>query len=242
MPDGQTVTLTLGSGSRAQSCEGQTEADGTVSCQIAMVKQPLGDQPVSASFNGDSYYSASSDTSQQSLVFSYLAGGGGFAIGDKAVRRRHAEPHVHLVGRQVGQVEPALGRGGAGQLQGLRPDVPETVQRTVADPVCGGTWTGQPTAAPRAEQRAGLHGRGGASKVTQSGSTISGNIAKIVIVKTNPGYQPDPGHPGTGTVVASVSQYLGAGSGRSGRRATLAGPSAGRSPVCRNDPRNRHQT
>ena len=42
------------------------------------------------------------------------------------------------------------------------------------------------------------------NKVTQSGITISGNIAKIVIVKTNPGYQPDPSHPGTGTVVATL--------------------------------------
>ena len=42
------------------------------------------------------------------------------------------------------------------------------------------------------------------SKVTKSGRTISGNIAKIVIVKTNPGYQPDSSHPGTGTVVATL--------------------------------------
>ena len=42
------------------------------------------------------------------------------------------------------------------------------------------------------------------NKVTQSGSTISGNITRVVIVKTNPGYQPDPSHPGTGTVVATL--------------------------------------
>ena len=29
-------------------------------------------------------------------------------------------------------------------------------------------------------------------------------LAKIVIVKTNPGYQPDPAHAGTGTVVATL--------------------------------------
>ena len=91
-PDGQTVTLTLGSGRGAQSCQGQTEADGTVSCQIAMVKQPLGDAPVSATFNGDSYYLGSSDTSQQRLVFSYLPGGGGFAIGDKATGGATLDP------------------------------------------------------------------------------------------------------------------------------------------------------
>ena len=40
--------------------------------------------------------------------------------------------------------------------------------------------------------------------MTQSGNTISGNIAKVVIVKTNPGYQPNPDDPGTGTVVATL--------------------------------------
>jgi hypothetical protein len=42
------------------------------------------------------------------------------------------------------------------------------------------------------------------STVTQSGSTISGNSVHIEIVKTNPGYAPDPGHPGTGTIVAQL--------------------------------------
>jgi hypothetical protein len=41
-----------------------------------------------------------------------------------------------------------------------------------------------------------------ARKVDKSGSTISGNIPEIVIVRTDPGYEPNPGHPGTGTMVA----------------------------------------
>jgi hypothetical protein len=40
------------------------------------------------------------------------------------------------------------------------------------------------------------------SHVTKSGSTISGDIPEIVVVKTNPGYSNDPGHPGSGTVQA----------------------------------------
>jgi hypothetical protein len=42
-----------------------------------------------------------------------------------------------------------------------------------------------------------------ASNITKSGSTISGNITKIVVVKTNPGYSTSPGHPGTGKIVAT---------------------------------------
>ena len=40
------------------------------------------------------------------------------------------------------------------------------------------------------------------ASVTRSGSTISGDSPRIVIVKTASGYAPNPGHAGTGTVVA----------------------------------------
>lgn len=39
------------------------------------------------------------------------------------------------------------------------------------------------------------------SHITKAGRVISGNTAEVVLVATNPGYENDPGHPGTGTVV-----------------------------------------
>jgi hypothetical protein len=39
------------------------------------------------------------------------------------------------------------------------------------------------------------------SNVTQNGSVITGDIKDVVIVRTNPGYAPNPGSPGTGTIV-----------------------------------------
>ncbi len=42
------------------------------------------------------------------------------------------------------------------------------------------------------------------SSISKSGPTISGDIPHIVVVTTNPGYAPNPGHPGTGSVVAIV--------------------------------------
>jgi len=33
--------------------------------------------------------------------------------------------------------------------------------------------------------------------------TLSGNITQIVVVITAPGYAPNPGHPGTGTIIAT---------------------------------------
>ncbi|MDO9446019.1 MAG: thrombospondin type 3 repeat-containing protein [Dehalococcoidia bacterium] len=67
---------------------------------------------------------------------------------------------------------------------------------------CGGTWTSQPgnSSNPPAlipDYMAVVI----SSAVTKSGSTLSGDIVKIVVVKTNPGYSGNPGHAGTGTVV-----------------------------------------
>jgi len=42
------------------------------------------------------------------------------------------------------------------------------------------------------------------SDINKSGSTISGDVQSVVIVKTDAGYASDPGHAGTGTVVAKL--------------------------------------
>jgi hypothetical protein len=43
------------------------------------------------------------------------------------------------------------------------------------------------------------------SSISQSGSQITGNVTQIAIVQTNSDYGPDPGHPGTGRVVAVIA-------------------------------------
>jgi hypothetical protein len=42
-----------------------------------------------------------------------------------------------------------------------------------------------------------------AGSVTKSGSNINGVWGSIVVVKTDAGYAPSPGHPGTGKIVAT---------------------------------------
>ena len=41
-----------------------------------------------------------------------------------------------------------------------------------------------------------------ASRMQQDGSVITGDVKKIILVKTDPGYGPSPSHPGSGQVVA----------------------------------------
>jgi len=42
------------------------------------------------------------------------------------------------------------------------------------------------------------------NSISKSGSTISDDTVEIVIVQTDSGYVPNPGHPGTGTMVAII--------------------------------------
>jgi hypothetical protein len=73
-------------------------------------------------------------------------------------------------------------------------------------PACGGTWSTRPgnSPPPPAGALAAFMAVIVSSSVTKSGSTISGNVVHEVVVKTDPGYAPNPGHPGTGTVVATI--------------------------------------
>jgi hypothetical protein len=41
------------------------------------------------------------------------------------------------------------------------------------------------------------------SSTHKFGSIIGGNTVEIVVVKVNPGYSPNAGSPGTGTIVAT---------------------------------------
>jgi hypothetical protein len=42
------------------------------------------------------------------------------------------------------------------------------------------------------------------SKIAPNGTRVTGDTVHVVVVKTNPGYAPDPSHAGTGTVVAQI--------------------------------------
>ena len=59
----QPVTLTLGSGTSAQTCTATTTRTGAASCTIASANQPVGPNPVSASYPGTINYEPASATS-----------------------------------------------------------------------------------------------------------------------------------------------------------------------------------
>ncbi len=57
---GQTVTLTVGSGSSTQRCSGTTNSAGHVSCSICNFNQNASPLPVTVTYGGSGYYSSSS--------------------------------------------------------------------------------------------------------------------------------------------------------------------------------------
>lgn len=191
----RTLTLTLGTGPGSQTCSTTTDAAGKASCRISTVAQPLGPGTVSGSFAGDNNYLASASNAS-TLIFDYPAGvaGGSFVIGDRSAV---VGKQVTFWGAQWANLNPLSGGAAPSSFKGF-------ANRASTNPAtCGGTWTtgpgnssGPPSSIPA--YMAVIV----SSSITKSGSTITGNVPQIVIVKTNPGYDSNPGHAGTGTVVA----------------------------------------
>ena len=152
--------------------------------------------PITASYNGDVNFKVSSSAVLNQIVFAYPAGpgGGDFVIGDlNAVMGKS----VTFWGAQWEKLNQLSGGTVNASFKGFANSV------TTAPPRAGATWTTDPgnsSGSPASVQAyiAVIV----SSKITKSGSTISGNIPRIVIVKTNAGYDNNPGHAGTGTVVA----------------------------------------
>jgi hypothetical protein len=69
---GRAVTFTIGSGATAQSCTGTTAANGSASCTVTPVNQPLngaGTVGITADFAGDAFYLPARATATATLQF-----------------------------------------------------------------------------------------------------------------------------------------------------------------------------
>jgi hypothetical protein len=193
---GRTLTLRLG----AQSCNGTTDASGVAGCTLTF-KGPLGSQPLEASFAGDAFYLPSSDASKTATVFAFPSSGA-FALGDETVAAAAPTTQVTWWADDWWS-ENSLSEGFAPPaFKGFVTTVPLPTSTPPA--ACAGPWTTRPgnSGAPPATVPSYM-GVLVSSSIGKSGSTISGNTTKIVVVKTEPGYAPDPGHHGTGTIVAT---------------------------------------
>lgn len=129
------------------------------------------------------------------LGFAFAPGGGSFVIGDKNAAIGKS---VTFWGSQWAKVNSLSGGSAPSSFKGFA-EAPLT-------PACGVGWSFDPgnSTPPPAGPLPAYMGVIVTSSVSMHGTQTSGNTVNIVIVKTNSGYAPDPGHPGTGTVVAVV--------------------------------------
>ncbi|MGZ8844621.1 MAG: thrombospondin type 3 repeat-containing protein, partial [Pyrinomonadaceae bacterium] len=120
-------------------------------------------------------------------------GAGQFVIGDLA--NLSGGVTVYFWGSQWSQNNPMSGGSGPNAFKGF--------ENGTAAPACNGTWTSQPGNSSNPPSTIPQYMAViVSSSIQKNGSVISGDIKKIIIVKTNPGYGPSPGHAGTGQVVA----------------------------------------
>jgi len=131
------------------------------------------------------------------VVFAFPAGGGAFVIGDENASEG---TEATFWGNSWSKENGLSGNRAGGQK------VPASFKgfaEKPATPSCGVAWSADPgnSTPPPAGPLPAYMGVIVSSATRRAGSTIVGNTVELVVVKTNPGYETNPGHAGTGTVV-----------------------------------------
>jgi hypothetical protein len=137
---------------------------------------------------------STADAQTKVLIYA-VAQGGSFVIGDGNAAAGNA---VTFWGAQWHKLNTLTGGPAPASFKGFE-DQP-------AQAACGQAWTTDPgnSTPPPSGSLPAYMAVIVSSSITKSGSAISGNTPGMVVVKTNGGYAPDPGHPGTGTVIAKI--------------------------------------
>jgi len=188
---GRTLSLKVGD----QECTGTTNANGDAHCLIPTVSSPLGPVTMRAEFAGDAYYLPSSDT-KPAIVFAFPATGV-FVLGDSSVAAAGPATDLSYWGAQWSKRNALSGGAASSAFKGFA-STPIPMP-----PACGGTWSSEPgnSSAPVASVPAYM-GVAVASAIGRTGSRLSGDIKRIVVIRTAPGYAADPASAGTGFLVA----------------------------------------
>jgi hypothetical protein len=189
---GATLTLKLGS----QSCTGVTDANGVARCTVPAT-DPLGPTTVTASFAGDVSHFPS-NASLGTYLYARGPGGGSFVVGDQSAA---LGANVTFWGAKWAKVNKLSGG-----------DAPDAFKGYAASggAQCGSGWATAPGKSSDPPDTVPLPAYMAVvvtSKVTKSGSAISGPTVHVVIVRTSyasPNNKFELGKDGTGTVVAQL--------------------------------------
>lgn len=198
-PAGQAVTFTID----GQSCTGSTDATGVAGCTIPTITGgSLGPQTITAAFAGDTFYTGSSATGN-AVVFAFPQGGA-FVLGDATVAAAGSSGRVTWWSSRWSALDRLTGSGAPAAFKGFAGTVATLPTGSPAE-VCSGTWTARGgSSTPPPGEVPSYMGTIVATHVAKApGSVVRGDYVKIVVVRTDPGYAPDAGSAGTGTIVAT---------------------------------------
>jgi hypothetical protein len=154
----------------------------------------VGSHPIVATYLGDDGSNQGSASAPLNQIVYAFAGTGAFVIGDKNAINNTT---VTFWDAQWEKKNSLTGPMANASFKGF------ANWTSTNPPAAGGNWRTDPgnSSNPPASIPAYM-GIIVASTDVKNGSTISGNIVKIVIVKTNAGYDANPGHAGTGTIIS----------------------------------------
>jgi hypothetical protein len=189
---GAVVDFTVTSGPNAGvSGTGLTDVNGMATFSYSSVK--TGTDAVEASITNATGAKITSNSVAVVWTVAFAPGGGAFVIGDKDSAIGHS---VTFWGAQWAKLNSLSGGPAPRSFKGFA--------KKPTTPTCGVSWSAAPgnSSPPPAGPLPALMAVIVTSSSGKSGPKISGNIVEIVIVRTNPGYASNPGHAGTGTVVA----------------------------------------
>ena len=176
---------------------GTLVAGSLTATSFACVFTGSGYMTISVSATDSDHDTGPTDT-QDVLVYAFPGNGRvSFVIGDRMAAVNNA---VTFWGAQWSRENPlSSGAGAPNSFKGFAERFANG-----AVPSCGSTWTTGPgnSSGPPAGPLPAYMGVVAAGTVDKSGSTISGDVKRIAVVKTDPGYAPNPGHGGTGKVIA----------------------------------------
>ena len=207
-PPTGTVSFTSsgpGSFSSSGSCTLVANSASSASCSVTYTpgstpSNPVRTDTITATYNGDATHDKSFGKTDVEVISPTALASGSFVIGDQnaTVGSLVTFSDVEFWGSDWWKANSLSGGPAPAAFKGF-------AASSTSPPTCGESWTtdtgnssGPPATVP------GFMEVIAASKITRSGTTISGNAPEVVVVKTNPGYLPDPGHKGTGMVMAEV--------------------------------------
>lgn len=182
--DGREIAFAYGD----QTCTGTTANGVATSC--AFTASMVGPVTVSASFAQDDYYATAPADSRQLFVYG-ATGAGNFVVGDGS-----ATGKVTFWGSQWWKANTLSGGPAPSSFKGY------ALHATTS---CTGPWSTDPgnSTPPPAGPLPSYIAVIVASSASKSGAAISGTGVHLVVVKTV-SYDANPGHPGTGAVVARI--------------------------------------